>query len=190
MTRSMEEAKREILGVPADYRGDSAEYLDFLAIEALQEVTDMADSAPTPLARALIFKGRTRAGLAEAIGVSRVAIGHWASGEKPLPDGRVLEIATWLGVDPAGLADVTPAPDTSELTYFGWVVEHVIGLGYYGSSRQDVALKLGITLAKLRAYTHAGEVVPEALIYRLTNAYLPKMASTLSPRFTGGTKPE
>ena len=186
----MEETRRQILAVPSGFTGTAFDYLDYLAETRLDEIRDMADSAPTPLARALIFKGRTRAGLAEAIGVSRVAVGHWASGEKPLPDGRVREIATWLGVDPAGLADVTPAPDTSELTYFGWVVEHVIGLGYYGSSRQDVALKLGITLAKLRAYTHAGEVVPEALIYRLTNAYLPKMASTLSPRFTGGTKPE
>jgi hypothetical protein len=185
----MEEARREILGVPDDYRGDSAEYLDFLAIERLQEITDMADSAPTPLARALIFKGRTRAGLAEALGVSETAIGHWASGEKPLPDSRVREVAVWLGVDPAGLVDATPAADTSDLTYFGWVVEHVIGIGYYGSSRQDVALKLGITLAKLRAYTHAGEVVPEDLIYRLTNAYLPKMAEKLSPRFKGGTTP-
>jgi hypothetical protein len=185
----MEEARRQILEVPLRFTGTAVEYLDYLAAIRLDETRDMADSAPTPLARALIFKGRTRAGLAEALGVSRTAVGHWASGEKPLPDGRVREIGIWLGVDPAGLVDATPAADTSDLTYFGWVVEHVIGIGYYGHSRADVAIKLGITLAKLRAYTHSGEVVPEALIYRLTNAYLPTMAARLSPQFPGGTKP-
>jgi hypothetical protein len=171
--------RRQILGIPDDYRGDSLEYLDYLAITQLQEITDMAEVAPTPLARALISKGKTRAGLAAAIGVSGAAVGHWASGEKPLPRGRIDEIAAWLVMSTDGLQDTAPAPDTDELSYFGWMVEHVIMQGYYGPPRHEIALALGVTLAKLRAYTHGGEEIPEDIIYEITRAYLPTMAGRL-----------
>jgi transcriptional regulator with XRE-family HTH domain len=185
----MEGTRREILGVPSDYRGSSAEYLDYLAIMRMQEVRDMGETAPTPLARALIFSGKTRAGLAEAIGVSRAAVGHWASGEKPLPRGRVSEISRVLGVKPSDLMDSRPAPDSDGLSYLGWMVEHVIMQGYYGPPRHEIALALGITLAKLRAYTHGGEEIPEAIVYAITRAYLPRMAEMLSPSSTTGTRP-
>ena len=189
MRDTIENTRREILGVPSDYRGTSAEYLDYLAIMRMQEIRDMAAAAPTPLASSLIFAGKTRSDLAAALGVSRVAVGHWASGEKPLPRGRVSEISLYLGVKPSDLMDTRPAPDTDGLSYFGWMVEHVIMLGYYGVPRHEIALKLGVTLAKLRAYTHGNEEIPEAIVYALTNAYLPAMAGMLSPSFTNGTRP-
>jgi DNA-binding transcriptional regulator YdaS (Cro superfamily) len=177
---TIEETRRQILGVPADYRGDSFEYLDWLAITRMQEVTDMAAAAPTPLARALIFSGKTRGELAEAIGVSVTAVGHWASGEKPLPASRLVEIALFLGVKPSDLRDEgRPAPDSDELSYFGWLVEHVIMSGYYGPPRHEIALALGVTLAKLRAYTHGVEEIPEAIVTALARAYLPNMEGRL-----------
>jgi transcriptional regulator with XRE-family HTH domain len=140
----------------------------------------MGEQAPTPLSRALIFSGKTRAGLAEAIGVSRAAVGHWASGEKPLPLGRVSEISRVLGVKPSDLMDRRPAPDSEGLSYFGWMVEHVIMQGYYGPPRHEIALALGITLAKLRGYSYGAEEVPEYIVDALTKGYLPAMHATLT----------
>ncbi len=186
----MEDTRREILGVPGDYRGSAAEYLDWLAITRMQEVNDMAESAPTPLARALIFKGKTRADLAEAIGVSVSAVGHWASGEKPLPGSRLSEISLVLGVKPSDLMDdPTPAPDTSELSYFGWIVEHVIMQGFYGPQRGDVALTLGVTMGRLRKYTHGDGEVPEEIVLALAASYLPNLARKLSPSSEIGPRP-
>ena len=176
----MEDTRRVILGVPDYYTGTSHDYLDLMADQRLEEIRAMAETAPTPLAKSLIEKGRTRGELAEALGVSVTAVGHWASGEKPLPGSRLSEISLVLGVKPSDLMDTRPAPDTDRLSYFGWMVEHVIMQGYYGPPRHEIALKLGITLAKLRAYTHGNEEIPEAIVYRLTNAYLPAMAGMLN----------
>ena len=184
MRTAIEEARREVLGVPADFEHTADDFLDLLAEGLLEERRSMVEAAPTPLARALIRDGKTRADLAGALGVSITAVGHWASGEKPLPGSRLVEISLVLDCKPSDLMDSRPAPDTSGLSYFGWMVEHVIMLGYYGPPRHEIALKLGITLAKLRAYTHGNEEIPEAVVRKLTYAYL----STMDEMLTGGTK--
>jgi DNA-binding transcriptional regulator YdaS (Cro superfamily) len=186
---AIEEARREVLGVPDDFEHTADDFLDLLAEGLLEERRAMVEAAPTPLARSLISTGKTRSDLAATLGVSVTAVGHWASGEKPLPGSRLVEISLALGVKPSDLMDSRPAPDTAGLSYFGWMIEHVVMLGYYGPPRHEIALKLGITLAKLRGYTHGGVVVPEATVLALTKAYLPLMAGMLSPSLEIGPRP-
>ena len=169
----LEDIRREILGVPDGYPNLAHDYLDDLAEKRMDEVRAMMHAAPTPLARVLIETGATRAQLAEAVGVSAGAVGHWASGEKPLPATRLAEISAYLHVAPSDLMDGHEAPQLAgELSYIGWIIRFIVMVGPHAPTRADIALKLGVTLAKLRAYTHGGEEVPEAIVHEFTRAFL------------------
>lgn len=182
----LEDARREVLQVPEHYEFGADDYLDLLAEELLADRRRMVSAAPTTLARLLIESGNTRAGLAAAIGVSVTAVGHWASGAKPLPEGRLDEIAFYLGVEPwrADPLGILTSEEWAELSYFEWIIRFVVDVEPATLRRSAIATRLGITPAKLRGYTHGGVEVPEDIIRVFVKHYVPGMAPYLGDEST------
>lgn len=64
--------------------------------------------APTSLARVLEVQGRRLIWVAARLGVDASTVSRWRSGERPIPEQRLKQLASVLGVAPEQLADPLP----------------------------------------------------------------------------------
>lgn len=143
----------------------------------------------TPLREALESAGTTQHEVAEAIGVATNTVYYWASGKKPLPAERAVQIAKLLGVDKSvfrpmlsGQGRGASVQRREPVTMLDWVVQNLFIEGAAVNYRpvvERMAEVAGVSIFEVRDWLAGVYPIPvevaQAWAERLWLGFNPKV---------------